>query len=113
MIAFDFLQFASVKCLKIFTDCEVCRTDHLKSEKNRGYSGIFLLFAVLCFPCRSQIWSREFLFNQQALGRAQIYLTVQQILGSSTEGNALRVCSFVFCNGVRKSGLSSTKTKFE
>ena len=39
--AFDFLQFASVKCLKIFTDCEVCRTDHLKSEKNRGHNGIF------------------------------------------------------------------------
>ena len=63
--------------------------------------------------CVFLVYLRFGLFNQQALGRAQIYLTVQQILGSSTEGNALRVCSFVFCNGVRKSGLSSTKTKFE
>ena len=31
--AFDFLQFAKVKSLKIFTICEICPPDHLKAEK--------------------------------------------------------------------------------
>ena len=37
--AFDFLQFASVKSLKIW---EVCPPDHLQAEKNRSYKGSFL-----------------------------------------------------------------------
>ena len=61
-----FLQFISVKSLKIFAICEICPADHL--------------FAVFCFLPLSQIWSHEFLFYQKALGRAQICLTIQQIL---------------------------------
>ena len=30
-------------------------------------------------------------FNQQALGMAQMCLTVQQILGNSTNGNAIKI----------------------
>ena len=41
-----------------------------------------LLYAILCFLPLSQ-------FYQQALGRAQICLTVLQSLGNSTKGNAM------------------------
>ena len=30
--AFDFLRFAIMKPLKIFTICEICSADHLKAE---------------------------------------------------------------------------------
>ena len=50
--AFDFLQFATVKPLKIFTICEICPADHFKAE-------IFLAM------------NYEF-FCQQLLGRVKI-----------------------------------------
>ena len=78
-----------MKSLKIFTSCENCPDNHLKAEKNRVRKAIFLLFAVLCFLSLTQIWWYEFFFEfyWQALGRTQICLMVQQILGNSTEGN--------------------------
>ena len=56
----------------------------LKSEKNRGYKGSFLGFAIFCMLPLS-------FFYQQALGRAQICLTVQQILEHSIKGNAINL----------------------
>ena len=87
--AFEFLQFALVKSLKIFTVCEICPVDHLKAAKNRGYKGSFL--AICNFVFSSSISNLVIMnfFYQQALGRAQICLTVQQILGNSTEENAI------------------------
>ena len=38
---------------------------------------------------------------------------VHEVNGEESNFEVLRVCSFVCCNGVCKSGLSSTKTKFE
>ena len=49
---FDFLQFATVKPLKIFTICEICPADHFKAE---------IFFAM----------NYEF-FCQQVLGRVKI-----------------------------------------
>ena len=65
--------------------------DHLKAEKiwvtkTRAVSS---LFAILCVLPLSQIWSYDHFFFQQALGRAQICLTVQQILGNPTAGNVI------------------------
>ena len=55
--AFDFLQFALVKSLKIFTVCEICPVDHLKAEKIGVTRAVSSLFAILCFLPLSQIWS--------------------------------------------------------
>ena len=88
--AFDFLQFASVKSLKIFIICEIFPPDHLKAEKIGVTEEVSSLFVIFCLLPLSQIWPYEF-FYQQALGRAQICLTVQQILGNSTEGNAINL----------------------
>ena len=88
--AFDFLQFATVKSLKIFTICEICPPDHLKAEKIGVTEEVSSLFVIFCLLSLSQIWPYEY-FYQQALGRAQICLTVQQILGNSTEGNAINL----------------------
>ena len=35
--------------LKVFTVCEMCPADHLKSRKNRGYKGIFLAICNFAF----------------------------------------------------------------
>ena len=58
----------------------------LKSEKNRGYKGSFLGFAIFCMLPLSFLF-----FYQQTLGRAQICLTVQQILEHSIKGNAINL----------------------
>ena len=71
-----------MKSLKMFTICDVFLAEHLKAVSS--------LYAILCFLRLSQIWSHEF-FYQQAPGRAQIYLTDQQILVNSTEGNAINL----------------------
>ena len=55
-----------------------------KIRKKSGYR-----FKILCFLRLSQICSYDFFFNQQVLQGAQICLTVQQILGNSTEGNTI------------------------
>ena len=52
--AFDFLQFAPVKSLKILTMRENCPADYLKSKKTSGFLTIYL---ILCFLPLSQIWS--------------------------------------------------------
>ena len=50
-----------------------------KSRKKEGVTkAVFSLLAILCFLPLSQIWCYDF-FYQQALGRAQICLTIQQI----------------------------------
>ena len=59
----------------------------LKSEKDRGYIGSFLGFAIFCMLPLSFF----FFFYQQTLGRAQICLTVQQILEHSIKGNAINL----------------------
>ena len=48
------------------------------------------LFAILCFLSLSQIWPYDFSY-QQALGRPQICLTVQQMLGNSTQRNVINL----------------------
>ena len=75
-----------MKSVKVFTVCEICPANHLKAEKNRVIKAVSSQFQFLCFLRLSQIWSYKyiFFFNQQELRRAQIYLTVQQILGNST-----------------------------
>ena len=65
-----------MKSLKIVTVCENCPADHLKAEKI-----VPSLFAILCFFPLSQIWSNDFFCYQHALERAQIFSTLQQILG--------------------------------
>ena len=79
-----------MKSLKIFMIRENFPSDHLKAEKIGATKVVSSLFAILCFPL-SQIWRYEFFFYQQALGRAQICLTVQEILGHSIEGNAIKI----------------------
>ena len=54
--AFDFLQFATVKSLKIFTICEICPPDHLKAEKIGVTEEVSLLFVIFCLLPLSQIW---------------------------------------------------------
>ena len=50
-----------------------------KIRKKEGVTkAVFSLLAILCFLPLSQIWCYDF-FYQQALGRAQICLTIQQI----------------------------------
>ena len=64
-----------MKSFKIFKICEICPADHLKAEKKKGLQRHF----------------PHFFFYQQALGRAKICLTVQQILGHSIDGNAINL----------------------
>ena len=77
------LQFASMKSFEMFTICEICPADHLKvGEKGLQrqfprYLQFFVIFLHLKFAFPMNC------FYQQALGRAQICLMVQQILGNS------------------------------
>ena len=64
------LQFASMKSFKMFTICEICPADHLKVGEKE------VIFFYLKFGHMN-------CFYQQALGRAQICLMVQKILGNS------------------------------
>ena len=86
-----FLQFAFMISVKVLTVCEIFSCQSFKSRKNRVTKAVSSLFSIFCFLRLSQIWSYQFIFYQQALRRAQIYLTVQQILGNSTEGNAINL----------------------
>ena len=47
--AFDFLQFAWVRSLKMFTICAICPADHLKAKKNWVAEAVSSLFTILCF----------------------------------------------------------------
>ena len=50
-----------MKSLEIFTVCEICPADHLKTEKEIGVTKeVSSPFAMLCFLPPSQIWSYEF-----------------------------------------------------
>ena len=53
--AFDFLQFATVKSLKISTICEICPPDHLKAEKIGVTEEVSSLFVIFCLLPLSQI----------------------------------------------------------
>ena len=79
-----------MKSLKSFTICEMFPADHLKAEKNRSFQGCFPAICNIVFSSSIKFGLMIF-FNQQALGREQIYLTVQQILGNSIEGNAINI----------------------
>ena len=61
-----------------------------KLEKRDVTKAVSLLFAILCYLSLSQIWSYEF-FYQHTLGRAQMCLMVQQILGNSICGNVINL----------------------
>ena len=61
--AFDFLQFATVKSLKIFTICEICPPDHLKAEKIGVTEEVSSLFVIFCLLPLSQIWPYEFFLS--------------------------------------------------
>ena len=70
-----------------------------KSLNKRVTKAVSSLFAILCFLRLSQIWSYEFVFCQQAPGRAQICLTVHQISGNSAGGNMINLARKIpiFC----------------
>ena len=65
--AFDYLKFASVNSLKIFTLCEIYPAnhldDHLDGKKNRGFKGSFLAICIFCFLRLAQIWWYEFFLS--------------------------------------------------
>ena len=61
-----------------------------KPKRNRGYKGSFLAICNFVFSSSISNLVLRF-FHQQALGRAQTCLTVQQILGNSTQGNAINL----------------------
>ena len=89
----------------MFTICEICPADHLKAEKNKGlrkqfprYLQGWVFFLYLKFGPINFSY-------QRALGRAQICLTVQQILRNSTEGNAI--------NPARMSPIFSARISFQ
>ena len=65
--------------------------DHLKAEKNRGYKGSFLTICNFIFSSSISNLILWIFFNQKALEKAQISLTVQQILGDSTKGNMINL----------------------
>ncbi len=71
-----------MKSFKMFIICEICPADHLKV----GEKGLqrqfprYLQFCVIFFYLK---FGPMNFFYQQALGRAQICLMVQQILGNS------------------------------
>lgn len=76
-----------MKSLKILIICKHCPADHFKAER-KGLKGQFpryLQFRVLYLYHKSGLLN---FFHEQALGGAKICLTVQQILGNSTKGNA-------------------------
>ena len=77
-----------MKSLRIFTICEIFPTDHLKSEKKVVTDLKFCVFFVYLkfVPTNNFVYN-----NQQVLQGAQICLTVQQILGNSTEGNTINL----------------------
>ena len=77
------LWFSSIcfgKISKIFIICENCLPS-FKSRKKIAVSSPFVILGFL--PLN--------FFNQQALGTAQICLTVQQNLGNFIEGNAINL----------------------
>ena len=53
-------------------------------------SGNVELLAIFCFFSLSPIWSYEFIISR-VIRKAHICLTVQQIFGNSTEGNAINL----------------------
>ena len=91
--AFDFLQFALVKSLKIII-IKNCPVHHLKAKKEglHGRFSRYLQFCVFFFYLKFGLkhlffYFLLFFFYLQAPGRAQIRLTVHQIFENSTEGN--------------------------
>ena len=78
-----------MKSLKIFTICEICLANHLKAESIGVTEAISSLFVILMFSRSFSNLGLMNIFYQKALGRAQICLMIQKILGNSTEGNAI------------------------
>ena len=56
-----------------------------------------MLFAILCFLPLPQIWSDEFFLSTSNRG-AQIWLTIQKILGNFTKGNAMKILPHLLCH---------------
>ena len=86
LIFFDLLSYISQN----FCNLGNCPADHLKAEKNRSYKGSFLTICNFIFSSSTSNLVMNFL-NQKALERAQISLTVQQILGNSIKGNMINL----------------------
>ena len=76
------LQFASMKSFEMFTICEICPVDHLKVGE-KGLKRQFPRYLQFCVIFLHLKFGPMNCFYQQALGRAQICLMVQQILGNS------------------------------
>ena len=57
--AFDYLKFASVNSLKIFTLCEIYPANHLEAKKIGVSKAVSSLFAIFCFLRLAQIWWYE------------------------------------------------------
>ena len=74
-----------MKSLRIFTICEIFPADHLKSEKKVITDLKFCVFFVYLK------FVPTIFFYQQVLQGEQICLTVQQILGNSTEGHTINL----------------------
>ena len=65
--------------------------EYLKADKSKGLQKQFLSYLQFCaFFLYFKFGLKNFCY-QQALGRAQICLTFQQILGNSTEGNGINL----------------------
>ena len=77
------LQFSSMKSLKMFTTCEICPADHLKVSGKKELQRQFPRCLQFCVIFLYLKFGPMNCFYQQALGRAQICLIVQQILGNS------------------------------
>ena len=86
-----FFSISSVKSLKIFTIiCKVCLAEHLKAY-TKGLQRQFpqnLQFCVFFVYLKSGLMN---IFYQQAPGRTQKCLTVQEISGNSTGGNVINL----------------------
>ena len=70
--------------LKIFT---ICPADHLKAGKIGVTKAVSSLYAILCFL---KFGLMKFILSS-GIGRAQICLTVHQIIGNSTERIAINL----------------------
>ena len=92
----------------IFILWKICPTDHLKAKKNWGCWGSFLALCNFVFSSSiSNLVLWIFFFLSKGIRRAQICLTVQQILGNFIKRRD-QSCSkdlYVLCRKTVRSGI--------
>ena len=79
-----------MKYFKMFIVCEICPADHLKVGE-KGLQRQFPRYFQFCVIFLYLKFGAMNCFYQHALGREQICLMVQQILGNSIRGNAINL----------------------